>query len=382
MTSNATSPQGLTQDEKDATYSEDELKELARNHPNLVFYAPLVKELTDHHKIMFNDFLSANFEEMPKPSKIVEQIKRDGRFNYFEPQKQKDGVETYKWTKPVWIRCMEHFRKQHFEEKAKNAPSYYTYGNDLHRMQCLMATEFKTLQDFVAMSMSNDFGDCRERLRDFVWNPHRTNQFPDVSEVEERCRLWALQVTNEYGQKEIGWARRLDNDRKTVTYFLKFLYKCMDEPNPKFTKEDCLNVIRDTLIQELVSLVLPMDRANCLYHMTGPLGGGLAWYAEEKQQLAEEFGIDTHSQRHTMNKFYLYYKRTPEFCLDKARHLKDKWFEIEKRPDGFPSLQVADNTNDSTWTGGLDDMSVDVSDLLDLFPEDSAYPTLHLKDIS
>jgi hypothetical protein len=340
MTSNATSPQGLTQDEKDATYSEDELKELARNHPNLVFYAPLVKELTDHHKIMFNDFLSANFEEMPKPSKIVEQIKRDGRFNYFEKQRRKDGVETYKWNPIKWIKWMERLTNQHFKEKAKNAPSYYTYGNDLNHMQCLMATEFKTLQHFVAMSMSNDFGGCRERLRGFVWDPDGTNQFFDVADVEKRCRMWALQVTKEERQNEIGWARYLDNDRKTVTYFLKFLYKCMEEPDPKFTKEACLKVIRYTFIQELVSIVLPMDRAKCLYNMTGPSGRGLAWYAEEQEQLAKELGIDTHSQRPTMNRFYLYYKQQPEFNPDKAIHLEDKLFEIQEKPEPFPGFSA------------------------------------------
>jgi hypothetical protein len=349
MTTNATFPQGLTQHEKDTIYSGDELKELARNHPNLVFYAPHVKELADHHKIMFNDFLSANFEEKPKPNKIVEQIKRDGRFNYFEKQTLQvgeDRVARYKWNPTKWIKCMERFTNQHFKEKDKSAPSYYTYGNDLNHMQCLMATEFKTLQHFVAMSMSNDFGGCRERLRDFVWNPDGTNQFFDVADVEKRCRMWALQITKEEGQKEIGWARRLDNDRKTVTYFLKFLYKCMDEPNPKFTKEACLNVIRDTLIQELVSLVLPMDRANCLYHLTGPLGRGLAWYAEEKQQCAEELGIDTHSQSHTMNKFYLYYKRTPEFKLNTAVKLNNQWFEIQENPDPDGTLALETGAND------------------------------------
>ena len=132
----------------------------------------------------------------------------------------------------------------------------------------------------------------------------------------------------------LGWARHLDMDRRTVTWFLKYLCKRLRAE--KFTDEQCVEKLQETFIQDLVSLVLPLDRANCLYHMEKAGRRGQPWFAEEQMALARSMGIDI-SRGHFMNKFYLYFRDRLDdeyniYSTFVTRQIDPTWFEPKDRP--------------------------------------------------
>ena len=149
------------------------------------------------------------------------------------------------------------------------------------------------------------FTGCIARLRDAQFG----------KDPENWSKFWAESLS-----RNEPWAVSLNQDRKTLTVFIK---EICDRWNPEksqtVSSEDIANQIGSENIRLMVKLCIVMDRASAMYNMVDEVTNmrGMHWYADEVGhreflQRQKALPLDQISG-HTMNKRYLWLMEKEDF---------------------------------------------------------------------
>lgn len=177
-----------------------------------------------------------------------------------------------------------------------------------HEVLRLKIRKCKNICDFLAVYEDLSFAQCLNRLRNAQLGRNRENW----------SKYWAEELS-----KEEQWAVALNQDRKTVTVFIK---EICDRWNPDkapvtVTADDIIYELGDQRIIQMVKLCIVMDRANAMFNMIDHTTNirGLHWYADRdwhRRYLQQQGALPIDgkaSSGHTMNKRYLWLMERDEF---------------------------------------------------------------------
>lgn len=152
-----------------------------------------------------------------------------------------------------------------------------------------------------------DFGQNFEYIRVSLENLEAAQ----LGRVRDDWAMFWAKCRSSTDQAEKLWADALNNDRRTVLWFLYFLCNMCTEG--EFSPQQLVDKF-DHVIFRILSVCLVMDKYHALFGLTDSKKNtlGKEWYAEDHTPLMKEIGAISEDGGHPMNKRFLWLSKWSE----------------------------------------------------------------------